>query len=54
MFAVATSCRRPAASAGRQTLTVLVTVLEGFELRMTFDPETNMALLQPQEEMSHV
>ena len=39
---------------GRHPLTVLVTVLEGFELRMTFDPETNMALLQPQEEMSHV
>lgn len=39
---------------GAQPLTVLVTVLEGFELRVTFDPETNMALLQPQEEMSHV
>ncbi len=28
---------------------VLVTSLDGFELRQTFDPETNIPLLQPQE-----
>ena len=34
-------------------MAVLVTALEGFELRVTFDAETNMALLQPQEVADH-
>jgi hypothetical protein len=32
---------------------VLVTSLEGFELRVAFDPETNIPLLQPHAEAAH-
>lgn len=38
---------------GRQAIAALVTSLEGFELRVTFDPETNISLLQPQEVTRH-
>jgi predicted DNA-binding protein with PD1-like motif len=34
---------------GPDPIPVLVTSLDGFELRVTFDPETNIPLLQPQE-----
>lgn len=36
-----------------EPVTVLVTALEGFELRVTFDAETNMSLLQPQPLAHH-
>lgn len=32
---------------GPEPISVLVTSLEGFELRLAFDPETNIPLLQP-------
>jgi hypothetical protein len=35
---------------GRSPIPVLVTSLEGFELRQAYDPETNMPLLQPYKE----
>lgn len=35
---------------GPQPIPVLVTSLEGFELRVSFDPETNIPLLKPEEE----
>jgi len=35
---------------GNRPIPVLVTSLDGFELRVTFDPETNIPLLQPHEE----
>lgn len=35
---------------GSSPISVLVTSLDGFELRVTFDPETNIPLLQPQAE----
>jgi predicted DNA-binding protein with PD1-like motif len=35
---------------GPDMIPVLVTSLDGFELRETFDPETNIPLLQPYEE----
>ena len=35
---------------GKLPISVLVTSLEGFELRVCFDPETNIPLLQPQME----
>lgn len=35
---------------GPHPISVLVTALCGFDLRVTFDPETNISLLQPQEE----
>ncbi len=35
---------------GSDPILVLVTSLDGFELRVTYDPETNIPLLQPQEE----
>lgn len=35
---------------GPEPIFVLVTSLEGFELRVSFDPETNIALLQPHRE----
>ena len=38
---------------GGSPIAVLVTSLDGFELRQTFDPETNIPLLQPKE-MAHV
>ena len=38
---------------GRQPIAVLVTCLDGFELRVAFDPETNICLIQPLEESSH-
>jgi predicted DNA-binding protein with PD1-like motif len=34
---------------GPDPISVLVTSLEGFELRQAFDPETNIFLLQPHE-----
>ncbi|MFC5523244.1 PPC domain-containing DNA-binding protein [Polaromonas jejuensis] len=34
-------------------ISALVTSLEGFELRVMFDPETNISLLQPQEVARH-
>ncbi|MEP6608921.1 MAG: DUF296 domain-containing protein [Burkholderiaceae bacterium] len=34
---------------GPVPIPVLVTSLDGFELRVTFDPETNIPLLQPRE-----
>lgn len=34
---------------GSQPIPVLVTSLEGFDLRASYDPETNLRLLQPQE-----
>ncbi len=36
---------------GPEPITVLVTALDGFELLQAYDPETNMPLLQPQEEI---
>lgn len=38
---------------GLQAASALVTTLDGFELRVMFDAETNIALLQPQEVISH-
>ena len=35
---------------GSIPISVLVTSLDGFELRVTYDPETNIPLLQPQAE----
>jgi predicted DNA-binding protein with PD1-like motif len=35
---------------GSEPIPVLVTSLDGFELRETYDPETNISLLQPREE----
>lgn len=35
---------------GPEPIPVLVTALHGFELRVSHDPETNIPLLQPQEE----
>jgi predicted DNA-binding protein with PD1-like motif len=35
---------------GPEPIPVLVTSLDGFELRETYDPETNISLLEPQEE----
>lgn len=35
---------------GPEPIPVLVTSLDGFELRVTYDPETNIELLEPQEE----
>jgi hypothetical protein len=32
---------------------VLVTSLDGFDLRVAFDPETNIALIQPLQENHH-
>ena len=37
---------------GPAPIPVLVTSLEGFELRVVFDPETNIPLIQPLEETS--
>lgn len=37
---------------GPEPISVLVTSLEGFELRVAHDPETNIPLLQPHEESS--
>lgn len=38
---------------GSVPIPVLVTTLEGFELRVSLDPETNIPLIQPQEEIAH-
>ncbi|WP_394755104.1 PPC domain-containing DNA-binding protein [Rhodoferax sp.] len=38
---------------GSQSASALVTTLDGFELRVMFDAETNIPLLQPQEVSSH-
>jgi hypothetical protein len=38
---------------GRNPIPVLVTSLEGFELRQAYDPETNMPLLQPYKASPH-
>lgn len=38
---------------GAQPISVLVTSLDGFELRVVFDPETNIPLIQPLEESSN-
>lgn len=38
---------------GAQPIPVLVTTLDGFELRVAFDPETNIPLMQPHEEEHH-
>jgi predicted DNA-binding protein with PD1-like motif len=38
---------------GPHPIPVLVISLEGFELRASYDPETNIPLLQPREETSH-
>ena len=38
---------------GEQPVPVLVTSLEGFELRATYDAETNLRLLQPQGTGDH-
>jgi predicted DNA-binding protein with PD1-like motif len=35
---------------GPRPISVLVTALHGFDLRVTFDPETNIPLIQPQQE----
>ena len=35
---------------GAAPIAVLVTALDGFALRVSFDPETNIPLLQPEEE----
>lgn len=35
----------------QQPVSVLVTSLEEFELRVTFDPETNISLFQPHDEL---
>jgi hypothetical protein len=32
---------------------VLVTSLDDFELRVCYDPETNLSLLQPRQEMAY-
>ncbi len=37
---------------GPKPISVLVTSLDGFELRVTYDPETNIPLLLPREEIS--
>lgn len=37
---------------GPDPIAVLVTSLDGFELRVAFDPETNIPLIQPLEESS--
>ncbi len=38
---------------GPVPIPVLVTALEGFELRVAFDPETNIPLIQPTEACTH-
>jgi predicted DNA-binding protein with PD1-like motif len=38
---------------GRDPIPVLVTSLDGFELRQAFDPETNIPLLRPQGRPRH-
>ncbi len=38
---------------GPQPISVLVTTLDGFDLRVAFDAETNISLLQPQEKAPH-
>jgi len=38
---------------GPQPITVLVTSLDGFELRVAYDSETNISLLQPQQKAHH-
>jgi len=38
-----------ACTVGPRPIPVLVTALDGFELRQAYDPETNMQLLQPHE-----
>ncbi|SLN75674.1 PPC domain-containing DNA-binding protein [Oceanibacterium hippocampi] len=38
---------------GPEPVCVLVTSLDNFELRLAFDPETNILLLQPFEERDH-
>ncbi|WP_019938612.1 PCC domain-containing protein [Bordetella sp. FB-8] len=38
---------------GLQPISVLVTSLDGFDLRVAFDPETNIALIQPLQENHH-
>jgi predicted DNA-binding protein with PD1-like motif len=38
---------------GPAPISVLVTSLDGFELRVTYDPETNIPLLQPHEETGY-
>jgi len=38
---------------GPEPISVLVTSLEGFELRVAFDSETNIPLLQPHAEVDH-
>ncbi len=38
---------------GQEPISVLVTALEGFELRVVFDPETQISLLQPCETLHH-
>lgn len=38
---------------GPVPIAVLVTSLEDFELRVCYDPETNLSLLQPQQEGAH-
>jgi predicted DNA-binding protein with PD1-like motif len=38
---------------GPESIAVLVTSLDDFELRVRYDPETNLSLLQPQRERAH-
>lgn len=38
---------------GPDPIPVLVTSIDGFELRVAFDPETNIPLMQPHEEAQH-
>ncbi|MGN6578779.1 MAG: DUF296 domain-containing protein [Bordetella sp.] len=38
---------------GPQPVSVLATSLDGFDLRVAFDPETNIALIQPLQESHH-
>jgi len=38
---------------GHDPIPVLVTTLDGFDLQQSYDPETNMQLLQPYEVNSH-
>jgi hypothetical protein len=38
---------------GRDPIAVLVTALDGVELRVTYDPETNISLIQPRKGPSH-
>ncbi len=38
---------------GPQPIPVLVTSLDDFELRVLYDPETNLSLLQPHQELTH-